>query len=185
MPRRSKKPAKVAYRLLPRAEHPAMYQRLEAIVHAHHEELRDARIAVAWCTSWRPDVDGNVTIGRCKRASALDRELHEWDFVILLNERYWNDERTTAIAHDALLDHELCHATVKIDPETNDPALDERGRVIYRLRRHDLEEFACIAQRYGIWKRDLQRFAKALKDGPQVKLPLDQEAPAPAPRQVH
>lgn len=181
--RRTPKPATVAYTLLAREDHEDLYARLDWLVTEYHEELRDARIALAWCTSWRPDVDGNVTLGRCKRATALDRELHAWDFVILLREQWWTASTTTALQRDALLDHELCHATVKLDPITGDPALDARGRVVYRIRRHDLEEFACIAERWGLWKRDLQLWFKAAKRSKrQPELPLDE---APAEASVH
>ena len=180
---KSRKPAKVPYTLLHRETHADAYARLDALVRAHHDDLTDARIALAFCTSWSADVDGKVTLGRCRRASSLDRELHEWDFVILLNESWWTDESVTPIQRDALLDHELCHAAVKIDKQTNDPALDARGRVIYRLRKHDLEEFACIAERYGVWKRDLEVFAQSLRRSKQNKLPLDQPTtPAPTAR---
>ena len=180
--RGARKPAKAPYTLLTREKHRDDYTRLEALVRAHHEDLRDARIALAWCRSWRTDTDGKVTLGRCRKASSLDRELSDWDFVILLNQTWWTDETTTDRQRDALLDHELCHGAVKIDPTTDDPALDERGRVIYRLRKHDLEEFACIAERYGLWKRDLEQFAQAMRRSKQNALPLEQPKETPSPR---
>lgn len=182
--RRRSKPsaAKVPYTLLTPADHGSAYQRLKALVTAHHEDLRDARIALAYAKGWRCDVDGKITLGRCRKASSLDREMHEWDFVILLNQEWWQDESVTDIQRDALLDHELCHAGVKIDKQTNDPALDERGRIVYRLRKHDLEEFACIAERYGLWKRDLETFAQAMRRSKQNKLPLEQPKEKPTPQ---
>jgi hypothetical protein len=33
---------------------------------------------------------------------------------------------------------------------------------VYRTRKHDLEEFSAIAERYGLWKRDLELFDAAL-----------------------
>jgi len=180
--RKPKAPPKVSYTLLTREAHGPSYARLDRLVHEHHEELRDARIALAWCTSWRADPDGRQTLGRCKKATALDRELMAWDFVILLQQAFWIDELVTDEQRDALLDHELCHATVKEDPVTGDPLLDVRGRIVYRVRRHDLEEFACIAARYGTWKRDLELFAQALARGKQQKLPIDAPASAEAAR---
>jgi hypothetical protein len=168
-----KKPPKVAYTLLTREAHGPSYARLDRLVDEHHEELRKARIALAWCTSWRADPDGRQTLGRCKKATALDRELMAWDFVILLQQDFWLDEIVTDEQRDALLDHELCHATVKEDPLTGDPLLDVRGRIVYRVRRHDLEEFACIAARYGTWKRDLELFAQALARAKQGRLTLE------------
>mgnify|MGYP001601445371 CR=1 FL=1 len=46
------------------------------------------------------------------------------------------------------------------------------GRQIYRIRKHDLEEFADVVERYGTYKRDLELFPMALRRGPQqVALP--------------
>jgi len=174
-----RRPPKVSYTLLTRALHPADYARLDKLVEAHHDDIRDARIALAWCTSWRADADGRQTLGRCKKATALDRELMDWDFVILLQQEFWQSEAVTDEQRDALLDHELCHAAVKEDPYSNDPLRDDRGRIVYRIRKHDLEEFAAIAARYGTWKRDLELFAQALARGKQQRLALD--APAAAP----
>lgn len=172
MPKTPKAP-KVAYTLLTREDHAADYQRLDALVDAHHEELRQANIGLAFCNSWKADADGIKTLGKCKRASALDRELHEYDIVVLLNEEWWKNEQVTSLQKDALLDHELCHATVKEDA-FGDPVRDERDRIVYRMRRHDLEEFACIAERYGVWKRDLEKFAQALRRAAdQPKLPME------------
>jgi hypothetical protein len=40
--------------------------------------------------------------------------------------------------------------------------VDERGRTCYRVRKHDLEEFADIVTRHGCYKRDIEDFAQAL-----------------------
>lgn len=141
--------------------HP-IYGLLAELVTAHHDELRAARIALAWCTSWVPDADGRVTLGRCHRASDLDRELAQFDFVILLRRSFWNDERVSDLQRRALLDHELMHATVRLDAH-GDPAQDDRGRTIYRTRKHDIEEFTDIVKRHGCYKSDLEAFAQALQ----------------------
>ena len=85
---KTRKPPTVAYTLLTRDAQPEMYARLDALVDAHHQELIGAKIALAWCTAWRIDTDGKQQLGKCKRASALDRELAAWDIVILLNREY-------------------------------------------------------------------------------------------------
>lgn len=180
--RRNTKPPVLTYTLLTRDTHREIYLRLDKLIAAHHEELRDARVALAWCTSWRADLDGKQTLGRCKRASALDRELAVWDFVILLNEKFWSAPETREDQRDALLDHELCHATVKDDAATGEPLQDARGRTVYRLRKHDLEEFSAIADRYGLWKRDIEQFHQALNRGAQQpKLPIGSEPTEDAP----
>ena len=184
MPRRNgvKGPKKIAYTVIAKDSDAGieMYPILDELVADFHDDLYRARIVCAWCTSWKPDPEGHVTIGKCKRASDLDRELANYDFVILLSQFFW----TTANAKQrrALLDHELCHAAVKYDDASGDPAQDARGRTIYRTRKHDIEEFQEIVARHGCYKRDLEAFAKALIKSRQGALPLgdsDEDPPAP------
>lgn len=142
---------KVSYELVEQ-ESPAgkrIYPLVARLVEAHHEHLANARIAIAWCTSWNPDVDGRVTLGKCKRASDLDRELMPLDFVILLARWFYESGDVTDAQREALLDHELCHAEVVMDRD--EPKLDERGRIVYRTRKHDIEEFAEIVLRHGTY----------------------------------
>jgi hypothetical protein len=159
-----------------------VYRLLRELVLAYHEHLKDARIALAWCTSWKPDVDGRVTLGKCKKASDLDRELAAFDFIILLKKSFWQDLAVTPDQRRALLDHELCHAGVKLDERTGEPVFDERGRKVYRVVKHDVEEFSAIAERYGHWKLDLEHFAQALNRsarGPWVPCPTCQASDSP------
>jgi hypothetical protein len=161
--KKAKQPKKVSYELIPREGDVGapMYALLDTIVHKHHEDLHrtNARVALAWCTSWKADVDGHVVIGKCKKASDLDRELAAFDFVILLSKAFWyiatQDQRA------ALLDHECMHAALKYDPD-GDPTRDERGRYVYRTRKHDVEEFGDVITRHGMYKRDLEQFVKAV-----------------------
>jgi Putative phage metallopeptidase len=159
----SPKPKRTSYELIdPNSVQGApIYRLLTEIITATHDELASAQIALAWCTSWVPDADGHVTIGKCKRASDLDRELAAFDFIILLRRSFWLDDRVTDAQRRALLDHELCHAGVRLDAH-GDPAKDDRGRTIYRTRKHDIEEFTGIVARHGCYKADLEAFAKAL-----------------------
>jgi hypothetical protein len=190
--RRAKRPPKVAYTLITRADHPAEYGRLDRLVALFHPDLADAAIGIAWCTSWRADLDRKLTLARMRRASDLDRELHAWDLVILLNREFWEATETTPEQRDALLDHELEHATTRNDPDTGDPMRNERGRVIYRLRRHDIEEFAAVVDRHGLWRHDLEQFARAIANSKaHPRLPLDpgpegpEDPPIRESREVH
>lgn len=164
--RRSGKPAKVSYELLTRDSviGRPLYVLLDKLVATYHKELSEARIALAWCTSWTPDPDGRVKLGMCRKASALDRELSQWDFVILLRKTFWQDLRVSELQRTALLAHELKHAAPKFDAK-GEPAIDERGRRLWRIRKHDIEEFAEIVERYGMWTGDIERFASALRRG--------------------
>jgi hypothetical protein len=164
MRKKTTKPKKVAYELLSRDSvigHP-IYALLDELVKAHHQDLREARIALGWCLNWKPDVDGIVTLGKCKKASDLDRELAAFDFVIMLRRSFWLDLRVTDAQRAALLDHELCHAALKLD-EKGEPIEDERGRKVYRVRKHSIEEFTEIVERHGCYKSDLEAFFTAMR----------------------
>jgi hypothetical protein len=102
-----------------------MYERLYSIIDDHHEDLArtNVRIALAWATTWKADVDGRLTLGKCKKASDLDRELAPYDFVILLNRDFWMNPRVSDLQRSALLDHELMHAAVAYD-ENGDAKVD-------------------------------------------------------------
>lgn len=135
------------------------YRIMEELIPAHHDHLAEAKIVLAWNTSWKADVDGHLRLGQCRKCAELDRELHEYDFVILLNQQVWNTAEFTERHRIALIDHELCHADVELD-DNDDQKRDAHGKIIYRIRKHDVEEFAEIIQRNGIWKNDLEAFAK-------------------------
>jgi len=160
-----KGPKKLAYKLIDDVAGESgrpMYDLLRGLVRDYREDLKDARIALAYCTSWKEDVDGRLTLGKCKKASDLDRELMAFDFVILLNRTFWNDPEVTDVQRRALLDHELMHAAVKYD-DAGEPVEDERGRLVYRTRKHDIEEFADTVKRHGIYRHDLEHFAHTLR----------------------
>ena len=152
-----------------------LYGVLRELIDEHHAELTEARFALAWNLSWAPDVDGRVTLGKCKKASDLDRELAAFDFVIILRRDFVEDPSVTDLQRRALIDHELCHAAVA-RRVSGEPIIDEAGRLCYRIRKHDIEEFAEIVERYGTYKRDLEHFASALKRSkePMLNIEADQ-----------
>lgn len=141
---------------------PETYRILREVRDKWHEDIAPAKIALAWRKNYKPDKDGHLVLGMCIKASDLQRELREYDFVILLNREVWMDMDFTVAKKKALIDHELCHAAMQTDKETGEPKYDERGRNIWRTRRHDIEEFSSVVARHGCYKRDLERFAEAL-----------------------
>lgn len=166
-----KKAKVVPYRLITpeSADGAVLYRWLSELLDSHHQDVRTASFALAWHTGWKPDDDHHLTLGQCRKSSDLEREIQDaaaYDFVILLNQNFWLDPLVTDTQRRAVLDHELCHAAVKLGDDGT-PAIDEWGRVTYRLRKHDLEEFSAIAARYGCWKRDIEAFAKSLASARQ------------------
>lgn len=170
-PKGPKKPKGVTYKIIEKkdGQFGGMYRILDDLVHAHHSHLRDARIALAWHKGWKGDKDGRVKLGMCVKASDLNRQLADFDFIIILNREFWTSPSVNDEKKRALLDHELCHAQV-VEDENGDPAQNELGQVIYRMRKHDVEEFADIVERHGVWKRDLELFFQAARRGPQLPL---------------
>lgn len=150
------------------------YRTMQGVADANHPHLKEARIALAWRKDWTADRDGHVVLGKCKKASDLDRELTPWDFVILLNADVWPD--LTDAQREAILDHELCHAAV-VYGDDGRPKRDERGRVCYRVRKHDVEEFYEVVKRHGTFKRDLEEFAKVLLERKATPLFGDEDGP--------
>lgn len=156
-----KKPKKISFRLHDRTPSPAPsdpYAVLDRAVAAWHPHLAAAKVVIAW-KDFTPDKDGHVVLGKAKKAADLDRHMHDVDFVIFLNEEAWVGELNDA-QRLALIDHECAHCGVDVD-ENGDPRLDDSGRVVYRMRKHDLEEFHAVVRRHGTWLRDIEDMVSA------------------------
>jgi hypothetical protein len=149
----------VIYRKTETGETAPEYELLDRLVAEHHPDLAEAEFVLVWRDSWKPDKDLRQTLGKCKRASDFDREMREYDFAIILNRMAWG--HLSAAQREALMDHELTHAAPAIDDETGDQKEDERGRKLWRIRKHDIEEFTSIVRRHGLYKDDLAEFVKA------------------------
>lgn len=166
------KPKRINFELIQPEPETEPYRLMREIRARFHEDIRTAKIALAWRKALQPDPDGHLVLGRCMKASDLQRELVKWDFVILLNQEVWSDPEFTKAQKEALLDHELCHADRACDKE-GEPKIDERGRAVWRTRKHDIEEFQAIVTRHGCYKRDLEIFAEALLKKRTPPLPFE------------
>lgn len=159
---------KLNYEVVTDEDQPEIYAMLGELVEAHHDHLIGAEIRIAFYEGWNPDDDGHLTLGKCKIASELDRRLHGCQVIVILNRDAW--EHFSERQKRALLDHELCHAEIKLDKDLQ-PVEAEEGRKVYRTRKHDIEEFRAVVERHGIWKDDLQTFAESVVRA-QKKLPF-------------
>jgi len=164
-----KKVKKVNVELIQMSEREDLYDIMNSLISQHHCHLAEAKIALAWREGWKPDKDGNLHVGQCRKASDLDRELHDYDFIILLNREVFNGVQFSTDQKTAILDHELCHADVEYDEE-GDLLRNMDGRVCYRIRRHDIEEFHQIVKRHGLWRDGLARFIKAATESERTPL---------------
>ena len=142
----------------------ASVEMVEAVadqVKKNHQHLDGFKIAVL-----RRDVaarrGGKVILATASRPSKKLAPLldEEYSFVITIASDEWEmiDEKQ----RDALIDHELCHCRK-----------DDKGKP--KLVSHDIEEFACIIRRHGMWqKTDLEELvveALLFRQGVTVEAP--------------
>lgn len=152
-----------------------LYKTMRKLVNKYHPHLKEARIALAGRSGWKPDADGNLRLGQCRKAGDLDQQLHGYDFVIILNADAWSDtDVLDEQGREIILDHELSHAQVERDKD-GQVVKDEDGRPKWRLRRHDVEEFHQIVSRHGAWTHTLEEFASVALDRKQAPLLAQQE----------
>lgn len=160
------------YEVIPREAQPELYALMDELVEGYHPDLEDARIALAWRHGWKADPDGRCVLGQMRKASDLDRQLHSYDFALLLNFEVWQAVTFSEAQRRALLDHELCHGAIARDSE-GETRYTPDGQVVYRIRKHTIEEFHEVVARHGQWKGDIQTFVeRAMAAGVPEQLTL-------------
>jgi hypothetical protein len=156
---KAKKPKPVNYDLIPDANE--AYKLLDEVRDKWHEDLYGAKIALAYRKRLKCDKDGILMLGKCLKVNDLQKEFCAFDFIIILNREVWQEATFDKKRRIALLDHELCHAALSLDKDL-ERTNDEKGRTVYRVRRHDIEEFRSVVEHHGCYKADLVKFAEAL-----------------------
>ena len=133
--------------------------------------IRDDEIRVLFMINAKPfdplkDDIKHDAIAKCVKAPTLWHDVTGYDAVIWCRGWFWDqflDEQ-----REALLLHELLHLEVEYD---------EDGEVQLRVRKHDLEEFTDVAQRFGGALPGIDPFVKAFerwqhRDDPAEPTPL-------------
>ncbi len=128
------------------------------LIEKRHRHLRQASIKSAWAHSWQEDTDGRIRLGQAKKVGELERDGTGVDFYIILNSATYQE--LSEAERVALIDHELFHCAVCFD-EKGEPRVDVRDRIVYRLRKHDFQEFAAIVRQHGKNAPGWASFAKA------------------------
>ena len=84
-------------------------------------------------------------------------------FAIMISHPIWNklDESQRV----ALVDHELMHCVVDLDD----------GGLKLSTRGHDFEGFNEEMERHGLWRPNAYRMSRAMNEGAQMKLDLDDD----------
>lgn len=139
------------------------------LIRAFHPHLEHARIA---CVG-KPKAHvrhGKINLAKAVKVGKFHNVLigedgRHFDYAIQIGLDRWANMAVDR--KRIVLDHECCHFSGQ----------DERGE--WTLRGHDVEEFACIIRRYGLWNADIELFAREIR---QLELPgLTAEARGEAP----
>jgi hypothetical protein len=161
-----KKPPMVSQKLLARTgemdDTQLPYLMMDSLIAQFHPDLAEANIIVGYNYGWKPNRDGKIVLASVSLFSDFDRQIHGKDVKILLNYNYWHNPITTDDNRKALMDHQLCHPRPIMDLDLAVPVRNDMGMIKYYLRAHDIEDFAEVVDRWGIWLVDMERSAEAM-----------------------
>lgn len=136
------------------------------LIEAHHDHLKKIRIEFVF-RSEAARSGGQLVLGKARKVSGLNALLSLPEAEIEDVDETTSDDQdffVVEIAHDtwmwmedkqrrALVDHELCHCRIEYDDD---------GALKLVVAAHDVEEFAAVVERWGLWKPDLTRFVRAI-----------------------
>jgi hypothetical protein len=161
-----KKPPQVSQKLLARTgefdDTQLPYIIMDSLIAQYHPELAEAQIAIGYNYGWKANRDAKIILASVSLFSDFDRQMHSRDIKILLNYNYWHNPVTTDDNRRALMDHQLCHPRPIMDLDLGIPVRNEMGMIKYYLRAHDIEDFAEVVDRWGIWIVDMERSAEIM-----------------------
>jgi hypothetical protein len=134
----------------------------------------------------KANADGQLVLGKTRREGDLDREKtsllgggkNTFDFIVSLNSTAW--KHFNEKQREAVMFHCLCFGGVARDRKTDEVMRDERDRIVYRIKKEDVREFAAVIRRFGLYTHSLQQFAKAIEEAPLFK-DLPDPPPTKAP----
>lgn len=119
-----------------------------------HEHLASARIRYLF-RSGSLAHRGKAVYGRAIVLPERDRLLSGgYEAVIVISRQIW--DLLQPAQRRALVDHELCHLTRNDDGDL-------------ALAQHDVEEFAAVIRRHGLWTEELRAVGRVV----QERLPLE------------
>lgn len=108
---------------------------------------------------------GKVAIGSIKRISEKENIIHAYyeghediHYVLELSADIWPS--LTDVQKEAVLVHELYHIDQKI---TGDDIIK------WSIRRHQIEEFSPVVQKYGFYMTDIKDFAEETKEAASAR----------------
>jgi len=153
--------------------HKRPYSIMKTLIKTVHAQLKPAMIAIVFHHDWNADRDGRLTLGQLKLCTELDHEFSELDFVVILNKNFWMSDDVTDGQRLALIDHELSHAAPVIE-SCGGQKEDEKGRLVWRTKSHEITEFFGVITRNGFYTDELYKLAQIIKDAEETPLLKDE-----------
>jgi hypothetical protein len=161
-----KKPPMVSQKLLARTgemdDTQLPYIFMDSLIAQFHPDLAEANIAIGYNYGWKANRDAKIVLASVSLFSDFDRQMHNKDIKILLNYNYWHNPVTTDDNRHALMDHQLCHPRPIMDLDLGIPVKNDMGMIKYYLRDHDIEDFAEVVERWGVWMVEMERSAEVM-----------------------
>lgn len=116
------------------------------VITRHHPDLLDAKVGFIFQDE-ASKKDDKYVLGSATKVTDKQRSVGlDLDFIVTVAMDMWQELDQNQ--REALIDHELCHCDFRMG--------------YARMRGHDFEEFACIVERYGLWKPDLVKLGEIL-----------------------
>lgn len=150
------------------------------LVNVRHQHLQEATIGCVW-TNKEMKRGGQTYAAMCEMPMAqgilnrwrVEHLLNSWfgsvpDFVITFDAAINNAVSDATFC--AICEHELCHAGQAIDRETGEPKFKKSGDPVFCMVSHEIEEFVCIPERYGVQNSAgaAVKIFEAMKRGPTI-----------------
>jgi len=139
-----------------------IYEIVRDFVSEYRIELGAMVLAIVWRAGVKADSDGNLWLAHTKVYSEAEREYHGLDVFMQVNIDAWSVMNPDQ--HKALIDRELMKVAIELEnPDDVDltPRLDDKGRVIYRSRKFDLQQFYATIARWGTAAHGLEEAVQA------------------------
>ena len=138
-------------------EDPRADRLFRQVIKDHFEWLGMFRVELIF----RPEAQvscGKPVWGKAQLATAREKEFDSIDAWVIIPVDVWKG--LSDFQKEALLFHELYHFTIA-----------ENDAEKLTLRRHDLEEFIAVYERYGKWEPAIEQFADAVEQMPLPGMP--------------
>ncbi len=141
---------------------PSVLHTAENLIQNFHPVLGSARIAFVFRSEAQKQGDRFI-LGQCTKVPVKFQPYLEYDYVIWLSEQDYM--AMDDLRREALIDHELMHCKF--------------GANGWTIRPHDIQEFADVIRRHGVWSPDILKVEEAIQEYKQSGLPGSVEIGTP------